>query len=369
MSDETLVECFTGGRGHEFLREGWSDIEEETWTAGRRAVLELPVPVRDCDYILRLDVAGVAGPPGRQVQRIGALVNETRIADVICRGSKQYEFFVSREVLTHGRPVRVALELPNAVRPCDFGHNADTRFLALRVKRVALSPFMTPEPAPRTHSEFGLTEPREALLDVQSLGVNCEVGFVQRLVGAEPLGLFRWTFAPLHKLVPALEKGLEGLGSPNSLEIHVDPRSEFIVRDKVYGFQYHSFVFENKGGTVEEVQRNEYNRLPYLSRALMEELRGREKLFAYHDAGGSGLEDVRRLVGALRLYGDNTLLWIVQAPEDTLAGTARQIEPGLIQAHVSGFQRPVGHVVPTAEHQPSWLRAIVRGHTLWRSSR
>jgi hypothetical protein len=369
MSSETLVECFTGGRGHEFLREGWSDIEEETWTVGRCAVLELPPPDRDCDYVLRLDVAAVAGPPGRAIQRISALVNETRIAEVVCRGNKQYEFFVSRAALADGSPVRVALELPNAVRPCDFGHNADTRFLALRVKRVALAPFTAPHMLPRQEGETGLIEQREALLEVQSLGVNCEVGFVQRLVGAEPLGLFRWTFAPLQKLVPALENGLEGLGGANSLEIHVDPRSEFIVRDKIYGFQYHSFVFENKGGTAEEVQRNEYNRLSYLSRTLIEELRGKEKLFAYHDAGGSGLEEVMRLVRALRLYGDNTLLWIVQAPQEALAGTASQIEPGLIQAHVSGFQRPVGNVVPTAEHQPSWLRAILRGHAIWRSLR
>ena len=367
MSGETLVECFTGGTGLEFLREGWSDVEESTWTVGRRAVLELPAPVPDCDYELRLDVDGIAGPDGQEVQRIGVIVNETRIAEVICRGEREYEFFVSRRALEGGRPVRVTLELPNAIRPFDFGHNADRRFLALRVKRVVLVPFTELKIVPRDEAEFALIQQREALLDVQSLGVNCEVGFVQRLVGAEPLGLFRWTFAPLQKLVSALENGLEGLGSPDSLEIHVDASSEFIVRDKIYGFQYHSFIFEDKGGTEQQVRRNEYNRLSYLSRTLLEEMRGREKLFTYHDAGSSGLEEVRRLVRALGLYSNNTLLWIVPAPNEALVGTSQQIEPGLIQAYVSGFQRPVGNVMPTAEHQPSWLRAILQGHSIWRS--
>src|SRR3984957_12585351 len=367
MSGETLVECFTGGIGLEFLGEGWSDAEEATWTVGRRAVLEFPPQASDCDYGLRLEVDGVAGPAGREVQRIGVIVNETHVAEVICRGYRQYEFFVSRQALTPGQPVRVILDLPNAVRPLDFGHNGDIRFLALRLKRVAFVPFTDTRIKPHDQGELRLTEQRDALLDIQSLGVNCEVGFVQRLVGAEPLGLFRWTFAPLQKLVPALEKGLEGLGSPNSLEIHVDPRSEFIVRDKIYGFQYHSFVFENKGGTAENVQRNEYNRLSYLSRTLLEEMRAREKLFTYHDAGSSGLEEVRRLVRALGLYSKNTLLWIVPAPNEALVGTSRQIEPGLIQAYVSGFQRPVGNVMPTAEHQPSWLQAILQGHSIWRS--
>ncbi len=307
----------------------------------------------------------MAGPPAAEVQRLGTFVNGVPIADVVCRGAQQYEFFIPRRALQSSGRVEIAFELPNAVRPFDFGHNDDKRFLALQVVRVELAPFADPALSPLPDQD-DLAQQREALLNVQSLGINCEIGFVQRLVGAEPLGLFRWTFAPLAKLVPALEQGLEGLGQPGSLEIHVDPRSEFIVRDKVYGFQYHSFVFENKGGTLEEVRRNEYSRLSYLSRTLIEELRGQEKLFAYHDAGASGPEDIGRLVRAINLYGENTLLWIVKAHSEEAVGTARQLEPGLLQAYVSGFQLPVGDVLPTSEYQPSWLRAVVEGYNTWR---
>jgi hypothetical protein len=363
---ETIVECFMGGTGHEFLREGWSDIAEDTWTSGRRAVVELPPAEPEIDYSLTVEIAGVAGPPESDIQRFAAVINDVAIANVICRGAQHYEFFVSRQLLQADHNVLLAFDLPNACRPFDFGHNDDKRFLALRVVRIAFAPFATPNIVPLSEGQDGLAVQREALLNVQSLGVNCEIGFIQRLVGAEPLGLFRWTFAPLDKLLPALEKGFEGLGAPGSLEIHVDPRSEFIVRDTVYGFQYHSFVFGDKGGTAEEVLRNEYNRLTYLSRTLVEELSGQEKLFAYHDAGHSGLDDMRRVLQAINRYGNNSLLWVVRAPNESMIGTAQEIEPGLIQAYVSGFQVPVGHILPTSQHQPSWLRAVMEAYNIWR---
>jgi hypothetical protein len=366
MTGETIVECFAGGSGHEFLREGWSDIEEDTWTSGRRAVVELPPAEPESDYSLTVEIAGVAGPPDSEVQRLEAVVNEVPIANVVCRGAQQYEFFVSRTVLQSDRNVQIAFDLPTACRPFDFGHNDDKRFLALRVVRIAFAPFSAPLMTPPGEGRNGLAEQREALLNIQSLGINCEIGFVQRMVGAEPLGLFRWTFAPLEKLLPALEKSFEGLGSPGSLEIHVDPRFEFIVRDTVYGFQYHSFVFENKGGTAEEVLRNEYNRLTYLSRTLVEELRGQEKLFAYHDGGKSDLDEVRKIVQAINLYGKNSLLWIVPAPDEAAVGSAREIEPGLIQGYVSGFQFPLGEIQPTSEHQQSWLGAALQAYNIWR---
>jgi hypothetical protein len=225
MAGETIVECFMGGSGHEFLREGWSDIGEDTWTSGHRAVVELPPVEPGADYSLTLEIAGVAGPPQAEVQRIRALINEGAVADVICRGAQQYEFFVPRRLLQSRDNVELALDLPNACRPFDFGHNDDKRYLALRVVRIELAPFATPDIVPLSEGENGLAEQREALLNVQSLGVNCEIGFVQRLVGAEPLGLFRWTFAPLDKLLPALESRFEGLGAPGTLQIQVLARN------------------------------------------------------------------------------------------------------------------------------------------------
>ena len=309
----------------------------------------------------------MAGPVGFQVQRVSTAVNNIHIGEVICRGRQHYEFFVPRDLIQADRPVRIAFELPNACRPCDFGINDDERFLALRVARIIFAPVSNPSATSLNVDADVASARREALRNIQSLGINCELGFLQRQVGAEPLGLFRWTFTPLQKLIHALERGLEGLGSPGSLQVHVDANSEFIVRDTIYGFQYHSFVHQSQDGTAERVLHNEYIRLQYLSRNLMEDLRESNRLFAYHDAGESSLEDIRRLVKVMNDPGKNTLLWIVPAPESSVISTARVLESGLLQAFVAGFQLPVYRVFPVSPYNDSWMRAVTSGYDLWRA--
>jgi hypothetical protein len=361
------IECFLKGSGQEHLREGWSEIHEDTWTLGQRATVELPPVESGSAYSLTLEIAGIAGPAGAAVQRIIVSVNDSRVADVICRGPQKLEFFVPNTALHPGRSVNVAFDLPYACRPIDFGHNNDTRLLALRVSRIIFAPLSLPVFKASESVERERSAQREVLLQVHSLGINCEVGFLQRKVGAEPLGLFRWTAAPLSKLVRAMELGFKGLGAPGTLNIEIDAESEFIVRDSVFNFQYHSFVYANRGGTLEAVTQTEYNRLTYLSRALLGELKAAQKLFTYHDGGQSGLEDIRKLVRAMNQYGRNTLLWIVQAPPGAEASVAHAMEPGLIQAYVTGFQLPVDQILPTSPHQDSWMQAIMQGYRVWQS--
>jgi hypothetical protein len=145
--------------------------------------------------------------------------------------------------------------------------------------------------------------------------------------------------------------------------------SEFIVEDLLYGFRHHSFLFAAKGGTLAEVKRNEYLRVRMLTESLLDEMRTQRKLFVYHDAGESQIDEVRRLVAALRRHGPNTLLWLVAAGAGVAAGTVRFLEPGLIQGCVSGFQLPVWEVLPVSPYHESWLDVACRAHALWREGR
>lgn len=362
-AQQIIVECSLNGTGHECLREGWSDVLDGVWSLGQRACLIFPPPVPGSDYTLTLDISGVAGRPGSSVQRVSVRVNDIPIGTLVCRGNRREEFFVPVRALIADQPVKVILELPDASRPADFGFNEDRRLLAIRVHRITFATF---NPPCHTDTEVD-REFAEVFKSIHSLGINCEVGFLQRRFGVERLGLFRWTFAPLTKLVPALEKRLVGLGAPETLQVHVDPRSEFIVRDSVYAFQYHSFVLKNDGGTLESVLHNEYNRLRYLGRSLVDDLTAHQHLFSYHDGGHSSLEDIRRLVAAINQFGPNTLLWITPTPEGATPGTAHLIEPGLIQGYVSGFQLPVTTVVPASEYHDTWIQACTAAHGIWRT--
>jgi hypothetical protein len=254
----------------------------------------------------------------------------------------------------------------------DHQDSTDDRFLALRIAKLELTPLeetrKAGESQPRAAGTgAGLFDQRAALQDMASLGSNCEFGFVQRFVGAEPMSLFRWTSAPAAKLIKALRRRFAGLDARDALNIEVNSDGEFVVEDKVYGFRHHTFVSEFDGATLERVGRNEYIRVGVLTKTLIEELREQKKLFVYHDAGESDVTVIRRLVRALKSYGDNTLLWIVAAPDPSLIGAAKLIEPGLIQGFVSGFQS--GVIKDVSPHLPSWLAAAHEAHRIWCATR
>jgi hypothetical protein len=55
---------------------------------------------------------------------------------------------------------------------------------------------------------------RDLVLNFESIGDNCEFGLVQRMAGAEPLGLLRFSSTPLPLLVRALRARFDGLADP-----------------------------------------------------------------------------------------------------------------------------------------------------------
>src|ERR1700754_4026385 len=88
---------------------------------------------------------------------------------------------------------------------------------------------------------------RELVLKFESLGDNCELGLVQRRVGAEPLGLLRFSGTPLRHLLRAMEARFEGLADPNSIRIRPE-NGEFMVKLAKYDFLYHA---EMKVGAID----------------------------------------------------------------------------------------------------------------------
>jgi len=363
-----LIELFVAGTGHEYLREGWSDLGiADSWTVGARSIVELPV-TPNIDHLLKIEVAGIFPPSGDYFQRLAARVGDDLVGSVLCRGESHIEFFVPAAAIGARERVTVTLDLPDARRPIDHSGAADIRFLALRLAQLELIPVTPAEPG-IAKASAELDAKRAALAKMQSLGINCEFGFLQRALGVEPLGLFRWTLAPLAKLVPAIEQGFAGLANPAALKIEMNDATEFVVEDTVYGFRHHSFVFASAGGTPKMVKRVEFLRVAMLTRSLIEEMRDDGKLFVYHDANQSSLADVRRLVAALRRHGNGTLLWLVGPQADAAVGEVRQLEPGLIRGVVSGFQTPVDQVIPMSPHQPSWLAVACAAFRLWQQQR
>ena len=148
---------------------------------------------------------------------------------------------------------------------------------------------------------------RALALAFESLGGSCEFGLVQRRLGAEPLGLFRWTRVYLGHLIELLENDLSVLEEPQHTEL-VRYEDEYIIRDRDDRFAMHTFV---RVGHVDESLffEKQYRRLRYLRRKFLEDLQGGEKTFVYKfwDVRPSD-DEIFKVHDALCRHAPNALL-------------------------------------------------------------
>lgn len=203
----------------------------------------------------------------------------------------------------------------------------------------------------------------DLVTNFESLGDNCEFGFVQRFCGAEPLGLFRFSYSQSESLVHALETGFAHYGGPDDLEVFVGPpNDEIFCKSRRYQFAYHTGEFAAKI-SLEAALAREIKKVSYLKQRLLSDLQSGEKICIRKAAAGEGADDARRLVSALRRYGPNTLIWAVPADADHAPGEVEAIEEGLLKGHIAHFAPPT-HAQNL--HLESWLEVCRRAYCLWK---
>jgi hypothetical protein len=177
----------------------------------------------------------------------------------------------------------------------------------------------------------------ELMMRFESLGENCEFGLVQRRCGAEPLGLFRFSSAPLPKLLAGLEARFDGLGAPENVEVMLsDNGREYMVFDRRFEFLYHAWVLADEMSPA-EIHAREIRRLPFLVRKLLDDFADGSKIFVYHGMEPLAEADTARLLRALRAYGPNTLLWVEVGDAEHAPGTVEWAGPGLLKAYIDRF--------------------------------
>jgi hypothetical protein len=190
--------------------------------------------------------------------------------------------------------------------------------------------------------DFRLLPPRldraDSLRNVESLGVSCELGLVQRHCEVEPPGLFRFGYTPVAGLIEALDNGFQGLGDPALIDIAEDSQGEWITTHRRYGFEFHT-AHQASRHTREFVLAKLSPYFDFLGRKLIEDIEQGEKLFVYRaeartDRGGAA-EDLSR---AIARRGPAVLLWVMVAPAPDLAGRAHWVAPGrLMHGYLDRF--------------------------------
>jgi len=214
-----------------------------------------------------------------------------------------------------------------------------------------------------TSSSSGATDPamrrRDLFMSIESLGDNCEFGAVQRVAGAEPLGLLRFASISAANLACALRRRFEGVGDPENVRLEIADTREYVVHD-AYGIEMHSFVH------VHEVPYDRFlaqilRRIAFLRAKLLADLEEASKLFVYKARGGMSLEQALMLREAIRGYGDTHLLCVLLADADHPPGLVERLGEGLLIGYISGFASVIG-VVDT--NYDEWLTICERSSRL-----
>ncbi|OIQ65615.1 hypothetical protein GALL_528260 [mine drainage metagenome] len=152
---------------------------------------------------------------------------------------------------------------------------------------------------------------QELVLKFESLGDNCELGLVQRRVGVEPLGMFRFAGEPLRHLIRAMHARFGGMVVPDHVQVRPE-NGEDMVKLTKYDFVYHADV---KVGQADPdvLQKQQVRTVGFLTRKLIDDLENPTKIMVFRQNEPLSANDLVDLRIALAGYGPATLLWVQAA--------------------------------------------------------
>ena len=195
-------------------------------------------------------------------------------------------------------------------------------------------------------------EMAELLTQFESLGNNCEFGFVQRHAGAEPLGLLRWANVPTHHLLTMLNQRFEGVGELEFTELYREINGELWIMDTRYDLRTHTFVYESEvpGERKDRFRQLMGSRFRHLRKLLVQHLESASKIFVLKSNETLTSEIVQAIYTAVGTYGPGWLLYVSASDPEHEPGSIAKVHDRLLTGHVDGL--------PAIDHK-SW-RAICK---------
>ncbi len=141
----------------------------------------------------------------------------------------------------------------------------------------------------------------------ESIGIDCEMGLLQRHFKAEPPGLLRWDGNHVEELVNALDKDFEGLGDDAELLLIGD---EYYFCERRYRINRHTGAFRQYDIDPERLLARQKRQIKSLFRTFRENVADGSKIFIHKDFDGAGPDLIVRLAQTLRRYGPAKLLFV-----------------------------------------------------------
>lgn len=178
----------------------------------------------------------------------------------------------------------------------------------------------------------------------ESLGDNCEFGFVQRHYGVEPVTLLRWAGTDLDGLIHAFQQGFADLYRLEDLR----PVTRFLVSDTKYRINFHTDMpivedggrlsFDPEG--LKATYSQERRKVGFLRDQFLDSLEAGDRIYLYKAADPPSWDKIEALHAALNAYGPQRLLVVFPATPELPYGEVKLAAKGL---KVAGIYRLAPH--------------------------
>lgn len=200
---------------------------------------------------------------------------------------------------------------------------------------------------------------RDLVLRFESIGDNCELGLLQRHVGAEPLGLLRFAGAPLRDMIRALNGRFAGIDDPARIRIEPD-NGEYMVKLAAYNFSQHADVKVGEM-TAEAVHQRQCRAVRFLAAKLIDDLQSASKILVFRQNEPLLAGDLVDLRLALGSYGPYILLWVQEACPGHPPGSVAVVDDRMMVGYVRRLAQR--HAVPQLDGK-SWLQMLRRAYAI-----
>lgn len=179
----------------------------------------------------------------------------------------------------------------------------------------------------------------------ESIGENCEFGFVQRALGHEVSSLLRWTF------LDSTAATVAGIATSfaNVFEFeNLEPAAEgTMVRDRVHGIAFHTamraertrsgLVFVAPEAERRAIHAEESEKLLHLQEKFDRSIRAADRIYVAKRGTGLTFSEAEALSSAIGARGGGVLLYVTPAGVGKQPGTARLIHDRLAHGIVERF--------------------------------
>ena len=181
------------------------------------------------------------------------------------------------------------------------------------------------------------------LSEFESLGENCEFGFVQQHFEIrQPLSLLRWAGTDHLRLLKGLLDGFGALEDPAQIKV-VPGKPDYMLETPYATLHTFQLPTAQEPGQQDEMHQRGAAAVGFLRRSLLRDIAEARKIFVFQTAAPEFNEiKVRRMHAALRRHGPAALLCVTQARPGTPAGTVTRLADGLYLGRVSRFVLEAG---------------------------